>query len=604
MKHFLTALFFVGILCVSLYAQKTVVDVPDYWDTQTEGTLNDAVQAAIDGSTLSNTIFKLKPYGTYVLTGSIITPPGQVLEIAGDEPGNTQETAPPMVCWTANTAPSKTYIFDVAGEIKLKNVWILWASLDGTRYGSTIRVGDSATVSGGRCEFDNVMFDYVSQSSSGAVQPFATHFKGYFKNCYFRNCTDNHFRYYSRAVSVPYLAQGLHIDTLSFENCTFANMGYVYMQEGGVYGDNVFFNHCTFYNVMMYTLESGWWNKMYVANSLFINTFMYGYIPTAPDGINGGTIWISPVDSSDAMGPGFGFVPDWNPRDGVADFTDEERCILFANNNYYLDQWLTDWMGYGTNGSPYSIDKHKNRLDDEIPRPQPMFNDTTNKFFDSTDAQGNKAFPFMNRASLYTLDPGFINPPINLDSLKDFINRKWDDNSDLLWAWDPFYGYLQIWPLVESLSYTNADLKTAAMGGLPLGDLYHWWPAEYASWKAQETSEYRYIHNWLETGSTDTSGGVGVKNLAGSPKEYKLGQNYPNPFNPSTQIEYSIPQKGFVTLKVYNLLGQEVATLFKGMQNAGNYVATFNGAGLASGVYLYKLQSGDAAITKKFTLIK
>ncbi|RPI04671.1 MAG: hypothetical protein EHM64_09250, partial [Ignavibacteriae bacterium] len=357
MKHLLNILFLFSILFTPLFAQKQVVVVKDYWETSAEGTLNDAVTAAINAGTLSNTIFKLKPYGTYVLNGSIITPPGQTLEITADDAGNTQLTAPPMICWTASTAPSKTYLFDIAGSVKMKNVTIMWASLDGTRYTSTIRIGDSATVAGGRCEFENVMFDLIQQASSGAIQPFATHFKGYFKNCYWRNGTDAHFRYYSRAVSVPFDAQGIHIDTLSFENCTFANLGYVYMQEKGVYGDNVFFNHCTFYNIVMFTLESGWWHNMYVTNSLFINTFMFGYVPVAADGVNGGTISIAPIDTSTALGNGFGFVPDWSPKDGVADFTEKERHILFVNNCYKLDPWLIDWMGYGPNGSPYSKDK-------------------------------------------------------------------------------------------------------------------------------------------------------------------------------------------------------------------------------------------------------
>jgi hypothetical protein len=77
------------------------------------------------------------------------------------------------------------------------------------------------------------------------------------------------------------------------------------------------------------------------------------------------------------------------------------------------------------------------------------------------------------------------------------------------------------------------------------------------------------------------------------PAEYTLSQNYPNPFNPTTQIKYSIPQSGYITLKVFNLLGQEVTTLFEGYQQRGNYTITFNGSGIASGVYLYRLTAGN-----------
>ncbi len=88
------------------------------------------------------------------------------------------------------------------------------------------------------------------------------------------------------------------------------------------------------------------------------------------------------------------------------------------------------------------------------------------------------------------------------------------------------------------------------------------------------------------------------------PAKYELAQNYPNPFNPTTVINYSIPQKGYVSLKVYNLLGREVATLIAGVQEAGNYSAPFDGTGLASGVYFYRLQAGSVSITKKLVLMK
>jgi hypothetical protein len=88
------------------------------------------------------------------------------------------------------------------------------------------------------------------------------------------------------------------------------------------------------------------------------------------------------------------------------------------------------------------------------------------------------------------------------------------------------------------------------------------------------------------------------------PVTFTLSQNYPNPFNPSTEIQYSIPQSGIVTLKVYNILGQEVATLVNQEQKAGNYNIIFNAAKLSSGVYFYRIKSGDFSLTKKMSLLK
>lgn len=88
------------------------------------------------------------------------------------------------------------------------------------------------------------------------------------------------------------------------------------------------------------------------------------------------------------------------------------------------------------------------------------------------------------------------------------------------------------------------------------------------------------------------------------PAQYTLEQNYPNPFNPSTIIRYSIPEQAIVTLKIYNLLGQEVATLVNTQQTAGQYEATFDAARLSSGVYFYTLNAGDYSFTKKMMLLK
>jgi hypothetical protein len=89
-----------------------------------------------------------------------------------------------------------------------------------------------------------------------------------------------------------------------------------------------------------------------------------------------------------------------------------------------------------------------------------------------------------------------------------------------------------------------------------------------------------------------------------TPNEFVLQQNFPNPFNPETQIRYSVPHSSFVSLKVYNLMGQEVATLFEGIRQQGNYTAIFDGTGLSSGVYLYRMTAENFMVMKKTMLLK
>jgi len=88
------------------------------------------------------------------------------------------------------------------------------------------------------------------------------------------------------------------------------------------------------------------------------------------------------------------------------------------------------------------------------------------------------------------------------------------------------------------------------------------------------------------------------------PYSFKLNQNYPNPFNPTTTISYSIPKSTFVSLKVYDILGNEVATLVNGEKSAGYYQLKFNGSKLASGVYFYRLTAGNKTDVKKLLLTK
>ncbi len=129
------------------------------------------------------------------------------------------------------------------------------------------------------------------------------------------------------------------------------------------------------------------------------------------------------------------------------------------------------------------------------------------------------------------------------------------------------------------------------------------------------------FENWLENvvpGNTglsyppaytdvQTSGLVGPPVSAKppeSPYQFNLSENYPNPFNPATTISYEIPAEGHVTLTIYNVIGQQVATLVSEVQTAGSYQVTFDAESLSSGTYLYRLRSGNQTMTRSMMLVK
>ena len=123
------------------------------------------------------------------------------------------------------------------------------------------------------------------------------------------------------------------------------------------------------------------------------------------------------------------------------------------------------------------------------------------------------------------------------------------------------------------------------------------------AWQDKRSGNYDiYASRVFQSGTTP------VEIVGIAPQEFTLSQNYPNPFNPSTKIEYSLEKAAQVSLKDYNVLGVEVATLVNGRQEAGSYTVPFNTSkgtlGLASGVYFYRLEAGSFVSTKKLILMK
>lgn len=97
---------------------------------------------------------------------------------------------------------------------------------------------------------------------------------------------------------------------------------------------------------------------------------------------------------------------------------------------------------------------------------------------------------------------------------------------------------------------------------------------------------------------------IAENNVTQLPMEYSVSQNYPNPFNPTTSIRYALPKGGYVSLRVYDILGREVANLVDGNREAGYYEINFDGSKLSSGMYIYRLQTGNYISTKKMLMIK
>jgi hypothetical protein len=131
-----------------------------------------------------------------------------------------------------------------------------------------------------------------------------------------------------------------------------------------------------------------------------------------------------------------------------------------------------------------------------------------------------------------------------------------------------------------------------------------------------EIQSYTFVDKGLASGiynyrikQVDFGGSFKYYNLSQEieivlPNTYALSQNYPNPFNPTTKIKYSVLADGFVNIAVYNVLGGKVSEIVNSIQKAGNYEVTFDASNLASGMYIYRMESGNYVSVKKMMILK
>ncbi len=161
---------------------------------------------------------------------------------------------------------------------------------------------------------------------------------------------------------------------------------------------------------------------------------------------------------------------------------------------------------------------------------------------------------------------------------------------------------------IDGGSETNIDFYAAVRNGNQLmwtspvlSNSDHVFKLRVTGIKNSSSSDYFVVPDRVVISSSATTG---VQRTYEKPLGYYLYQNNPNPFNPTTIISYSIPRESIVTLKVYDILGRQVATLVNEQKSAGTYKVNFNAENLSSGIYFYSLQTNEKIITKKMLLIK
>jgi hypothetical protein len=283
-----------------------------------------------------------------------------------------------------------------------------------------------------------------------------------------------------------------------------------------------------------------------------------------------------------------------------------ENCWSFHNGDPSLWGFTSfngDGNGFklGGNGAPCPITINHCVAFNCIYGAVCCFNDNNNgsavTVLNCTGWDGGKIFKFQSQPHVLKNCVGF-DPKSGAKFVTDFsstvvsVNNSWD-LTGITANYDDFI----------STSEDDALAPRQADGSLPINGFARLKPGSDLIDKGIDIG-YPYFGSAPDLGAYefDPTGIAQTKSL--KPETVSLGQNYPNPFNPSTVIKYQVPATGNVVLKVYDMLGKEVATLVNGVKTAGVYECRFNGAQLASGLYIYTLKAGNTFQTKKMMLLK
>ena len=235
---------------------------------------------------------------------------------------------------------------------------------------------------------------------------------------------------------------------------------------------------------------------------------------------------------------------------------------------------------------------------------------------DATTWDGKIVFSGLPDSAGYPLGPGLgqmaVNPKVGITKEGDIMLLQWSMpvvGSNSPWL-DVFQSYRTItgeWsapvnitnsPLINNTQHHLAPVLGSATGGKITAYSYY----AYRKGATGPFADSAAVTNIYVASNTYTV--TDVKQEGAVVNSFELAQNYPNPFNPTTVIKYSVPSEGKVTLKVYDVLGKEVATLVNDVRTAGAYTASFDASKLASGMYIYTITAGNYSNSKKMMLLK
>ena len=458
MKHFykllpLMVLLILFVAPKAIFAQDTLVVE---WLDENQNLLENALYNTIVSDTVAggaraneNRVYKLKQGGFYYVEERIENS-GWHLNIVGELGNPADEFANPPVIQIDPRGDGTTTdkILTAGGDLTIKNVIINGKATNGNLQYEVLR-SDGVDA---RIVFDNVVFEFAQWGIMGV---YGKGSKVYVTNSTFRNFVSESQPWGGRGMSI-----WADVDTVYVENNSFVNIGGFGLQVEAGSPKFTWVNQNTFVNVGRQLILGAWVQEAYITNNLILNGFWQGEARSEI--------------SDDRLEPNSGeeysgmFAVETLPSQYGLDL---QRRIAIANNSFFLE---SDYPTYfTTDNDTFNI------------RKQPLLNELTQALFDENSNMVTKDNLFD------TQDPGFTVYPDNNTDRINFITDIRQGNSPVrLHYWSgsnrDFADHFSIeWPFSEDLTYSNSTLKTAAIGGYPLGDL-NWYPSDKAAWEANQ----------------------------------------------------------------------------------------------------------------------
>jgi hypothetical protein len=541
---------------------------------------------------------------------------------------------------------------EVTGSLKFDNVEYITMQTDGQQNGELFALGtanslpQSLSVNNCLFEFSNLeSFDCTKGDGGNAIGGWPSGASIKLTNSYFRNL------FYSGQWWGGRVFQCKEpMDTLWVDNCTVTNGGLTFLQQNDL-DKFAYFNHNTIVNNYKYWLIGGFYMNFIVTNNIFFNQNWVGedtnviFSGQDPSKQYMGTIEIDTISGSPGLGVkgaseymtndttfssavGFAyrtcFVSDnvnyWDPLLSSGYYNNSTYTLACTGTGGIIAP--PSYIGWFYSGSPYAVEN----------QPGYWMGPRTAALFAAYSPKNGGSMVVQNT---YTTAPNSKNGALNAAEVTDMAvwnQNKWadprfltappitTDGTGFLYGPDSAtcitgmingvpsnqvygegtgiqVGITKFTDLVENFAQTNIISK---IDNLPVGSLI-WNDAENAAYSA--AADLKAVDAAMKAAGI-TNGIAAVKQNSNIPHSYSLSQNYPNPFNPSTVINFSLQNASNVTLAVYNILGQKVATLVNEYKQAGTYTAQFDASKLASGVYIYRIEAGNFVAVKKMMLLK